>query len=349
MNRLRMGLFLLAAIVVAYGAVPLARADRFYDQEDLSLFLDTAAADAMAAEGQPGEAAAAGEAEAAKPGKPPPLPLHTIEGTGGGLITNMAYLINPGPEGTKIAPPAFSYSFLKAGRKTISSYVVSMTFLRRIEFSYAANRVGLGLFPDDVRQATAGPEVPGISIGRDHVWLHNFNLRGMVITETANVPAVTAGVHFKKNSGIRSIDHRLGNALSFRGFERESGVDFTIAASKTFPKLLCNRPVLTTVGVRFTQGAQIGWLGFGNDWATNIEASVAWVPTDWLAVGYEYRQKTNPYRRIALVTDEDDWHTILVAWIINPHMSLAGAWAHLGNVANGVEDAAWGLQFKYEF
>lgn len=345
MNSLRFGLLLLAAIVVAYGAAPAARADRFYDQEDLSLFLDTAAGDAMAAEGQPGEAAAAGEAggEAAKPGKPPPLPLHTIEGTGGGLITNMAYLVNPGPEGTKIAPPAFSYSFLKAGRKTVSSYAVSMTFLRRIEFSYAANRVGLGQFPDDVRDVT------GVSIGRDHVWLHNWNLRGMVITETETIPAVTAGVHFKKNSGIRSIDHRLGNALSFRGFERESGVDFTVMASKTFPKLLCNRPVLTSVGVRFTQAAQIGWLGFGNDWATNIEASVAWVPTDWLAIGYEYRQKTNPYRRIGLVTDEDDWHTILVAWLVNPHMSIAAAYAHLGNIANGVEDAAWGLQFKYEF
>ncbi len=349
MKHLRMGLLLLAAIVVAYGAVPVARADRFYDEEDLSLFLDAAAADAMAAEGQAGEAAAAGEAggeaaKPAKPGKPPPLPLHTIEGTGGGLITNMAYLVNPGPEGTKVAPPAFSYSFLKAGRKTISSYAVSMTFLRRIEVSYAANRVGLGQWPDDIRQAT------GLSTGRDHIWLHNFNVRGMVITETATIPAVTGGVHFKINQGVRSIDHRTNGAPSALGFERASGVDFTIAASKTFPKLLCNRPVLATVGVRFTQAAQIGWLGFGNDWATNIEASVAWIPTDWLAVGYEYRQKKNPYSRLGnLVGDEDDWHTILVAWLVNPHMSIAGAYAHLGNIANGVEDAAWGLQFKYEF
>jgi len=346
MKHLRMGLLLLAAIVVAYGAVPVARADRFYDEEDLSLFLDAAAADAMAAEGQPGEAAAVGEAggEAAKPQKGPPLPIHSIEGVGGTPITPMAYLVNPGPEGTVIGMPSFSYTFLKAGRKTISSYAVSQTFYRRIEFSYAVNRVGLGNFPDAVRRAT------GVSIGRDHIHLHHLNLRGLLVTESGWIPAVTGGVHFKMNQGIRSIDHRLGGVLRGLGYERSSGTDFTLTSSKTFPKLLCGRPVITSLGLRWTQAAQIGWLGFGNDWATNIEANVACLVTDWLVVAYEYRQKENPYSRLGnLVGREDDWHAIDVVWLINDRMSLAGLWGHLGNVINGKEAGAWGIQFKYEF
>jgi len=342
MNGLRVGLLMLAA--VALGAAPVAGADGFYDQDDLSLYMDVAAADAMADDGAPGEAAPEGEPAAPAPGKPPPLPLHNLEGTCGGVSSPMAYLSNPGPPGTKIGKPTFSATYLIAGDKEIQSYVVSMTFFRRIEFSYAANRVHLGDFPKAVR------EVFGVHLSRNHVWQHNLNLRGMVIEETPTIPAVTGGVHFKMNQGVRQIDHRTGGLPRALGFERASGVDFTISCAKTFPKALLGRPVLTNIGLRFTQAAQTGWLGFGNDWATNIEAHVAWVPLDWLAVAYEYKQMKNPYRRGGeLVGQENDWHTVLVAWIIDEHMTLAGAWGYLGHVVNHDERGAFGIQFKYEF
>ena len=39
--------------------------------------------------------------------KGPPLPFHVIEGYGGGGITPIAYLVNPGPEGCFWGKPAW--------------------------------------------------------------------------------------------------------------------------------------------------------------------------------------------------------------------------------------------------
>ncbi len=339
-------LAVLAALVLLAGRTGRAEseaAEPFFQEGDLSLYLNRVAHDTLVAE-QP-DAAAPPEGEPQAPaGDGPPLPLHNLEGTCGGVSSPMAYLCNPGPPGTEVGVPAFSMTFLKAGDKEVQSYAMSWTFYRRLEFSYAANRIHLGDWPKAVR------EVTGVHLGRDHVWVHNLNLRGMIIEETPTIPAVTAGVHFKINEGVHSIDHRTGGAPSNAGFEKASGAEYTLSVAKTFPKLLLNRPVLANFGLRWTQAAYAGWLGFGNDWTTNIEAHIAWVPFDWLAIAYEYKEMTSPYSRVGtLVRQEDDWHTVLVAWIINEHCTLAGAWGHMGAVVNHHEDCAWGVQFKYEF
>lgn len=339
-------LAVLAALVLLAGRTGRAEseaAEPFFQEGDLSLYLNRVAHDTLVAE-QP-DAAAPPEGEPQAPaGDGPPLPLHNLEGTCGGVSSPMAYLCNPGPPGTEVGVPAFSMTFLKAGDKEVQSYAMSWTFYRRLEFSYAANRIHLGDWPKAVR------EVTGFDIGRTHVWVHNLNLRGMIIEETPTIPAVTAGVHFKINEGVHSIDHRTGGAPSNAGFEKASGAEYTLSVAKTFPKLLLNRPVLANFGLRWTQAAYAGWLGFGNDWTTNIEAHIAWVPFDWLAIAYEYKEMTSPYSRVGtLVRQEDDWHTVLVAWIINEHCTLAGAWGHMGAVVNHHEDCAWGVQFKYEF
>jgi len=331
------GLVALAGGVLLAGATAVwaegERAAPFYQVEDLSLFLSDQARDALTAEAPGGgtdEAAPPAEEPQAPAGKAPPLPLHNLEGTCGGVSSPMAYLCNPGPPGTEVGMPSFSTTFLKAGDKEVQANAFSITFYRRIEFSYASNRVHLGDWPKAVRRGL------GAHLGRNHVWMHNLNLRGMILEETPTTPAVTAGVHFKINRTVHSIDHRTGGAPSALGFERASDAEYTLSIAKTFPKLLCGRPVLANFGLRWTRAAYAGWLGFGNEWATNIEAHIAWVPTDWLAAG-------------TLVRPEDDWHTILVAWIINEHCTLAGAYGHMGAVVNHHEDAAWGIQFKYEF
>jgi len=331
-----------SALAETQGAGP------FYEEQDLSFFLTAAAQDALESDqpdAQAGEAVAADAAAGPPPGDGPPLPLHNLEGTCGGVSSPMAYLCNPGPPGTEIGMPTFSTTFLKAGDKEVQSYAMSMTFYRRIEFSYAANRIQLGDWPKGIR------EVTGLRVGRNHVWVHNLNLRGMVIEETPTIPAVTGGVHFKLNESVHAINHRTAYVpRNLAGFEKASGADYTISIAKTFPKLLFDRPVLANFGLRWTQAAYAGWLGFGNEWNTNIEAHIAWVPFDWLAVAYEYKEMNSPYNGVGtLVREEDDWHTVLVAWIINEHCTLAGAWGHLGAVVNHHEDAAWGVQFKYEF
>jgi hypothetical protein len=279
----------------------------------------------------------------------PPLPFHTIEGYGGGALTPMAYLVNPGKKGDIFGLPSASFSNVIAGEKNLQSVAISETLFGRIELSYAAERFGIGTLDDDIKKAT------GVDIDRDAVYLHNFNVRGLLVEEnsfgTKWLPALTGGVHFKVNDGIADVNRKLGGALTSIGYDEPWGVDFTLTASKTLvEKWTFNRPLILTVGGRNSDAAQLGFLGFGSQRTTTVEASAVYLPTDWLLVGYEFRQKANPYDRIpGLVGDEDNWQAVDVSWLINKNMTLTGGWGILGNVANTQEDGAWFLQFKYEF
>ena len=281
-----------------------------------------------------------------EPRKGPPLPPHNIEGVGGCLITPMAYLVNPGPEGTKVGLPAVSFSFMDLGhKKNVTAFAVTQTFFRRFELGYSVSRFDLGNLPNDVSNMT------GFHIGRSDVYLHNFNLRAQLIEEDSfdlPLPAVTAGVHFKYNCGIRTIDNRTQGAFSAIGMERSNGVDFTLTATKTVP--VFGRPVMLTAGLRNSQAAQIGYLGFADECQTTIETGVVCLVTDWLAVGYEFRQKVNPYDKIdGLIEDEDNWHAVVVGLVLSDNLTLCAAWGCLGNMANTDASGSWGLQLKYNF
>ncbi|HUU10592.1 MAG TPA: DUF3034 family protein [Phycisphaerae bacterium] len=357
MKSLRLAVLTVVAVALAMGMAGVRAVaapespEAFFNEDDLSLYLNGVAADALAADGAAGEAGApaeaAGAADQPPAGDGPPLPLHSLEGVAGGACTPMAYFANPGVPGTKVGLPSVSYTYLVAGSKVINSIALSEVFYRRIEFSYAYNRVGLGDFPGDVRGAI------GVHLGRTHVNMHNWNLRGILVEENTSgpwMPQIVGGVHFKHNQSVQNMDTRLGGGARALGFERNNGVDYTITAGKMFPKGFLDRPVLANVGLRWTTGAQTGWLGFSDTYRTNVEANIAWVPFDWLAIGYEYKEKQNPYGRVGnLIGVEDAWHTILLAWIVNEHCTLAGVYGHLGNIVNGEENGGWGIQLKYEF
>jgi hypothetical protein len=281
----------------------------------------------------------------APPGEPPPLPFHTIEGYGGACITPMAYLVNPGKPGTIAGMPSTSFTFVQAGKKNVEVFAVTETFWRRIELGYAINRFDMGTLPSAIKKAT------GTDIERHDVYLHNFNVRAMLLEENSfnlPLPAVTAGAHFKYNDGIRSIDNRLSGTMTSIGFHQSNGTDYTLTASKTLP-IVFGRPVILSAGLRNSQASQIGYLGFGDRCATTFEGSVVYLPLDWLAVGYEFRQKRNPYDRIAnLVGGEDNWQTVVVGLIFKD-WTLCVGWANLGNLANSDGTGGWAIQFKYEF
>jgi len=278
--------------------------------------------------------------------KAPPLPLHTIEGVGGVAVVPVAYLVNPGPEGTNVGLPSVSVLNVSLGKMNLQTFAVSQTFFRRLEVGYAVSRFDLGTLPKAISKA-------GLRIHRQEVYLHHFNLRAMLLEENSfglPLPAVTAGVHFKVNGGIRGIDNSLGGALSGIGLSRRNGVDYTLTASKTFAKLAFGRPVILTAGVRNSAAAQLGYLGFSDERATTIEASAVCLVTDRLALGYEFRQKSDPYDRIGgLIDGEDNWHTVCAGFILNEHMAIYGAWGFLGNVLNSDGTCAWAIAFHYEF
>lgn len=297
------------------------------------------------------EESASTEAGASQEEAPaPPLPFHTIEGYGGGAITPMAYLVNPGKKGTVFGLPSAAFSNVVAGEKNLQAFTFTETLFGRVELGFAADRFGTGTLGHDIQKATGVD-----AIDDDSVWLYNFNVRTLLVEENSFgipfLPAITGGVHFKVNDGISSVNRKLGGALSSIGYDSASGVDYTITASKTIvDKLTLNRPLIVSAGLRNSSASQLGFLGFGDDRSWTFEGNVAYLPTNWLLVAYEFRQKANPYEKIpGLVGEENNWQAIDVSWIINDHATLVGGWGMFGNLANTVEDGAWFLQFKYEF
>jgi len=275
-----------------------------------------------------------------------PLPFHTIEGYGGGAITPIAYLVNNAGPNVAFGFPSVAVSYVNLGSKNLEAFTITDTLFGRVELGYGADRFGVGGLRGALVQAT------GKDIGSD-VWLHNFNARVAVLDENSFgqnwIPALTLGAHYKYNADISRINSTLGNALTGIGYRHSSGEDFTLTLSKTFPKVF-GRPLIVSAGARESQAAQLGILGFSNQWNTTFEGNIVYVPTDWLVVAYEFRQKNNPYNEIpGLVGGEDNWHAIDASWIINKHSTLVAGWGNFGTLANSSANDAFWLQFKFEF
>lgn len=281
--------------------------------------------------------------------KGPPLPFHTIEGYGGGSITPMAYLVNPGPKDCIFGNPSVAATgVMMQHGKNLEALTISDTLFRRLELSYGLDRFDIGNLYTDIRRATK------VDIGRDDVYLNNFNARALLLEENCFgswTPAITAGVHYKVNEGISDIDKKLAGALKSIGYNKSSGVEFTLVGSKTIKQCwTLDRPLIVSAGLRNSNAAQLGFLGFGEERATTFEGNIVYLPTDNFLVGYEYRQKHNPYGQIpGLIGEEDNWQAIDASWIMNKHMTLTGGLGLFGNITNSKENNAWFLQYKVEF
>ena len=287
--------------------------------------------------------------------KGPPLPLQTIEGTGGILITPTAYLVDPSERFDGFAGfPAFSTTYVKAGAKNVEAFVATETILKRIELGFSASRFGTGTFNNAVLNAA------GADITRSDVFLYDANVRALALEENSFglpfLPAVTAGASFKFNEGISTINRETGYALSSVGYKDSDGVDFTITASKTlkYPWTF-NRPLLISAGVRFSRASQLGYTGFGNSYNATAEGNIAYGITDWLWLAGEYRQKTDPYsggiivNGSNLVRPEQDWWTLGAAFVVTRNATATVGYGNFGNLLNTNERTGWAVQLKYEF
>jgi len=289
------------------------------------------------------------EAKETKEAAPaPPIPLHTTEGYGGILVVPTAYIVNPAPEGEVFGMPAVSFIFLNIGKgRHLEAYNMSMALWDRVELSFSVNRLDLDDLSHDINAALRAKLAHDTAIRLLH-----FNARFALLKEGEYdlpwLPAVTAGVHYKYNCDIDHLDHDLGNLLELIEIEHNSGVDFTLTASKTLTCL--PRPIILTAGMRSSEAAQTGLLGFTDDRRVFFEGSVAVLFTDKLIGAFEYRQKSSRYDRLpGLIEEEDDWWTIDVAYVFNEHLTMTGGYAHMGDVLNHRANGAWGLRVKYEF
>lgn len=277
--------------------------------------------------------------------KPPPLPLHQIEGNGGIFATLSAYIVNPPRDGEPIGRPSLGFSYVNLGHgRDLQALTLTESPLKRLELGYGFNNFELGDLPT-VIAAGGGPKI-------DHnVNLHNFNGRFQFLKEGEFdqkwVPAVTAGVHYKHNDGLREIDKKLGGALTGLGLEDDNGVDFTLYGSKLLTFL--PRPVLLNLGGRATKGAWNGLASFTDEYSVLFEGNVVVFVTDRLALAAEYKQQANEFTSTPLIQEAGDWWTIDAAYVVSKHLTVAAGYGHFGGVLNHDANGVWGITTKYEF
>ncbi len=277
----------------------------------------------------------------------PPLPLHSVEGTGGVFSTQSAYLVNPAKEGEVFGMPSVGVLHVHLGKgKDLETFSVTETLWDRVELGYAFNYADFGDLPQDIERIT------GIRIGDQYVGLHNVNARLALMKDgdfdQAWVPALTFGVHYKYNDTINDANDDLMGGLRAIGIDDNDGVDFTLYASKMITNL--PRPVMVSAGIRATEAAHLGLLGFTNDRKVVGEGSICVFATDRIILAAEYRQKPNEYDEVpGLFEEEDDWWTLCAAYIVNDRITLGAGYGHFGQVLNHEANSAWGVKAKIEF
>ncbi len=287
----------------------------------------------------------AASAEEAKKG--PPLPLLGIEGYGGVAITYSAYLVNPAKPGELFGKPSAEVGAVGSPTgRWITFGMLSENIAGRIELGYGVDVLDLHNLPAKVGRET------GLSLNEGTTYLHNFNLRLNVLKEGEYglpwLPAVTFGAHYKVNQNLTSINSDLMNTLTAIGIKDNEGTEFTLYASKMLKFL--PRPVLVNVGVRNTNAAHIGLLGFTGHREFLAEGNVLIFLTDRFLVGAEYREQPNAYKAIpGLVGPEDDWFSFVAAYVVNERLTVAGGIFNFGEVLNHSDNGAIGLKIKYEF
>ncbi len=228
-------------------------------------------ADETATNATPANAGASAKSE-----KPPPLPLHQIEGNGGIFATLSAYIVNPPRNGEPVGRPSVGFAYVNLGSdKNLEALTVTESPFSRLELGYGWDHLGLGNLPLALRNAGL------VNYHQDEVELHNFNARFQILKEGEFdqkwIPALTAGVHYKYNDGISEVRSEVkkdagADLLGNAGLSRQQGVDYTLYASKLFTQL--PRPVLLELGGRATKGVWEGLGGFTDSYNFVFEGNV---------------------------------------------------------------------------
>ncbi|MEN6576222.1 MAG: DUF3034 family protein [Phycisphaerales bacterium] len=280
----------------------------------------------------------------------PPLPTHQVEGNSGVFITPTAYFANPAEPNEVFGLPSISGTYAYIGQKGFEAFVITENLCGRVELGYAVERIGLGDWPDDVRDTT------GMRV-QDDAYLHNFNARLLAVKEGAFgcswTPAISVGAHYKWNQDHEDIDEQLNGTCDQLGSDHDSGVEFTLTATKTLAGLL-PRPLILSAGLRNGDAIHTGLLGFAGERRTTLEGSAIYFLGDKLLIAGEYRQKSDLCDEISvgdtdLVKSEDDWWDICLGYIVDDHVTVAGGYANFGRILNHQEDNVWAIQVKYEF
>ncbi|WP_462177803.1 DUF3034 family protein [Pseudoalteromonas gelatinilytica] len=237
-----------------------------------------------------------------------------VEGSAGGGIVPWAQLAGYASD-DEIAINGF------CSRADVSDYRLDvcgaqLNIYDRVEFSYAEQRFEVPALNTDIEQSITGAKV---------------RLYGDIVY--SKWPQLSLGVQHK------SLDD--GSIANLLGAKDTSGTDIYLAASKLHLGALAGYNWFWNTTFRYSDANQLGLLGFGgpdSDKELLFEASTAVFLNHQIAVGVEYREKSNN-----LGLGEQDWQDVFVAWFPNKHVSVTAAWLDLGSIAGAEDQTGWYL------
>ena len=254
------------------------------------------------------------------------VPLNSLDGHGGIAFNPLAYTgglkFEEGPDW--ISKPQIGAWYVKLPESNIewSSYSLSLTVLDRVEVSYAANLVNAKDYGDN--------SIIANSLG---VKVRLINENGW---DTNWVPAVSIGAVY------RHTDSKTVDAF---GLDDE-GLEYYIVASKLITQTPL--PILVSAGLQRSDEVVYGVVGH-NHYGTAFFANVDVLPAKNVAIGLEYRQGVDVGDGIKNA-DYWDGH---VAWFVNDHFTLVGAYVTTGNKDKGFGKLGVGdgfvLSAQYQF
>jgi hypothetical protein len=255
--------------------------------------------------------------------------VSTIEGAGGGGLVPWALI---GSYSTRNEIGANAYvTGVDTQDFSLLSYGGAFSFYNRLEVSVARQNF-------DLRRV-------GASLGLGNHFIISQTIVGAkarlfgdaVLDQDTWLPQVSVGLQYKHNDDKTVV----GGAL---GLKRD-GVDFYAAATK----VILSQSVLLNATVRLTKANQYGILGFGGlggkdqAYKPQAEGSIAYLVTRKLAIGGEYRTKSNRLEGALGGTSfrEEGAYDLFAAYTLSRNISVTAAYARLGQIALARQNGAY--------
>lgn len=255
--------------------------------------------------------------------------VSTIEGAGGGGLAPWALI---GGYGTRdeLGVSAF-VTGVDTRDFTLAAYGGAINIRNRVELSVARQNFNLR----NVGNALALGN--RYTISQTIIGAKVRLIGDAVLEQDSLLPQIAVGVQYKINDDATVV----GGAL---GLDRKD-FDFYIAATK----IILPANLLLNATVRFTRANQYGILGFGglggadDNYRAQFEGSAAYLITRQLAVGGEFRTKSNRLEGALGGTSfrEENAYDFFVAYAPSRNVSLTLAYARLGQIALRRQNGAY--------
>lgn len=239
--------------------------------------------------------------------------LPNIDGVGGGGITASALIAGYGTEG-QIGGFAQA-SKVKVDDFELDTQSIGLSLFNRFEVSFAESQF-------NTQQAGAR-----LGLGENYEFNNsslNAKLRlygDAILDQDSWVPQISLGWQRKESDNAP--------VLALIGAGRDTDSELYLSATK----LVLRHGILINATARHTRANQNGILGFGGDQENDkqwlAETFVAYLITDKLASGIEYRQQPNNLG----FARQDDWKDIFLLYTPTKHLTLTAAYVDLGDIA----------------